>query len=78
MLMKVAIIGASGMIGSEVIKLALADNSVSSIVSFVRKPTGVSHPKLKEVLLNDMLDYSNHSSELSGVTAAICCVGYHQ
>lgn len=46
--MKALIIGATGLIGSELTKLLLATDIYSEIVIFTRRSTGISHPRLKE------------------------------
>ncbi|RYP40158.1 hypothetical protein DL767_001873 [Monosporascus sp. MG133] len=54
--MKILIVGASGMIGGEVLIQCLAHLSISSVVAFVRRdlPPDVSgHPKLECVLVKD-------------------------
>ncbi|MEI8086508.1 MAG: NAD(P)H-binding protein [Paludibacter sp.] len=49
---KAIVIGATGMVGTQLIKLLLHTESYSEIVSFVRKPSGVSHPKLNEQIVD--------------------------
>lgn len=54
--MKILVVGASGMVGSEALNQCLAHPSISSVVAFVRRdlPAGVSsHPKLECVLVKD-------------------------
>ncbi|KAI1370215.1 hypothetical protein F4677DRAFT_458035 [Hypoxylon crocopeplum] len=54
--MKILIVGASGMIGSEALNQCLAHPKISSVVAFVRRdlPADVSkHPKLQCILVKD-------------------------
>ncbi|MBP6386599.1 MAG: NAD(P)H-binding protein, partial [Pseudarcicella sp.] len=43
---------ATGLIGSSVLQLLLRDDFFTIVSIFVRKPTGISHPKLKEYVVN--------------------------
>lgn len=49
---KAIVIGATGMVGMQLIKLLLQTESYSEIVSFVRRPSGVNHPKLNEQIVD--------------------------
>lgn len=49
---KAIVIGATGMVGTQLIKLLLQTKSYSEIISFVRRPSGVSHPKLNEFIVD--------------------------
>lgn len=54
--MKILIVGASGMIGSEVLIQCLAHPRISSVVAFVRRELSAhvsDHPKLETVLIKD-------------------------
>lgn len=50
--MKTIIIGATGMIGAALLQQLLAKHEVTSVTSLVRRPTGVNHPKLNEVVVD--------------------------
>lgn len=52
MVKSILIIGATGLVGSEILRYALNDKRVKSVRIFVRNPSGVSHPKLKEFIVN--------------------------
>ena len=43
---KAVVIGGTGMVGTQLIKQLIEDKNYSEIVSLVRRPSGVSHPKL--------------------------------
>ncbi len=49
---KAIVIGASGMVGTQLIKLLLQNDSYSEIVSFVRRPSAVRHNKLNEQVVD--------------------------
>lgn len=46
------LIGATGLVGSEILNYALNDERVSHIKVFVRRSTGISHPKLEEFIID--------------------------
>lgn len=47
------ITGASGMIGQLVLAHCLASDEIEQVSVIVRKPLGIQHPKLKEVVHHD-------------------------
>jgi len=49
---KAIVIGSSGMVGAQLIQLLLQSRTYSEIISFVRRPGGVSHPKLTEHIID--------------------------
>lgn len=73
--MRVVLFGATGMIGSGVLLECLDDSRVESVVSVVRHTGGVSHPKLREVVLEDFLDYVPVCAEFAGADACFFCLG---
>ena len=63
--MKAIVIGATGLVGNLILKELLNDNDFSEITVFVRKPTGLANPKLKEIV-SPMKDIDALSSEVKG------------
>ena len=63
--MKAVIIGATGLVGNLILREVLNDDSFSEVTIFVRKPTGITDPKLKEVV-NPMKDIQVLGSEVHG------------
>lgn len=51
MSLTVAVFGASGLTGGELLKILLADHKVSEVRAPVRKPLGIEHPKLRESVI---------------------------
>ena len=49
--MKAIIIGATGLVGHNILEQLLARADISEIVVFVRRTTGKTHPKLKEHII---------------------------
>ncbi|WP_293303995.1 NAD-dependent epimerase/dehydratase family protein [Pedobacter sp. UBA5917] len=75
--MKVILTGATGFLGQEVLKQLLADATVTEVVSLVRRSAGFNHPKLKELVLKDFLNYSDVARHLKA-DACIWCLGVPQ
>lgn len=74
--MKLLLTGATGFAGGEVLRQALADPEIVQITVLTRRPVGFAHPNLKEVILDDFLDYSG--LDLSDHAACIWCLGVSQ
>jgi uncharacterized protein YbjT (DUF2867 family) len=73
--MKVVIFGATGMVGQGVLRECLLAPDVDEVVAVIRTPTGVSHPKLREVRLADFADVAPIREELAGADACFYCLG---
>ncbi len=73
--MKILLFGATGMIGQAVLRECLLDPQVTEVLSVGRKPSGQTHPKLREILHQDFFDFSAIEGELSGLDACLFCLG---
>jgi uncharacterized protein YbjT (DUF2867 family) len=73
--MKVLIYGATGMVGGGVLRECLADPSIADVVAIGRSPAGESHPKLRDWVRSDLLDYSDLESRLWAFDACFFCLG---
>lgn len=73
--MKVILFGATGMVGQGVLRECLREDGVESILAVGRSSTGRTHPKLRELLLKDMFDFSAAGEELQGYDACFFCLG---
>jgi uncharacterized protein YbjT (DUF2867 family) len=72
---RLVIVGATGMVGGYALRYALDHPAVSGATAVGRKPTGITHPKLKEVLHQNFADCSALAEVLSVQDAAIFCLG---
>jgi uncharacterized protein YbjT (DUF2867 family) len=72
---KVILFGATGMVGQGVLRECLAAADVEAVLSIGRTPTGVSHPKLRELAVADLIDYSAVEHQLAGYDACFFCLG---
>ena len=73
--MKVILFGATGMVGQGVLRECLRDPQVERILTVGRSSTGASDPKLQELVLKDLYDYSGMEPKLAGYDACFFCLG---
>jgi hypothetical protein len=73
--MKIILTGATGYIGTEVLKQAIADPAISSIYTLTRKPLSApyaAHEKAKGIIHKDFASYDEETlRELKGAEACI-------
>ena len=67
--------GATGMVGEGVLHECLNHPYVEQVLVLTRRPCGVTHPKLTEIVLSDLFDLSAIESQLSGYNACFFCLG---
>jgi uncharacterized protein YbjT (DUF2867 family) len=75
--MKAIIAGSSGMIGNLVLTNCLNSDKVTEVISLVRKPTGLTHKKLIEIVIEDFEDFSAQDDVFKNVSAAFFCLGVY-
>ncbi len=63
------------MVGEGVLHECLQDEGVEQVLVVGRKPCGVSHPKLTEIIHADFFDWSAIENRLSGYNACFFCLG---
>ena len=69
---KALLLGSSGLIGSSCLDQLLADNYYDSVEIWVRKASGIVHPKLKENIVD--FEKINNSGE-TDAQHLFCCLG---
>jgi len=52
------------MVGNVVLRECLDSSEVSEVTSLVRRPSGINHPKLKEIIHQDFLNFSEIKEHL--------------
>jgi len=75
MKIKAIVFGATGMVGEGVLHACLNHSEVESVLVVSRRPCGVQHPKLKELIHRDFFDYSAIENQLTGYNACYFCLG---
>ncbi|WP_315823282.1 NAD-dependent epimerase/dehydratase family protein [Paraflavitalea speifideaquila] len=69
------ITGATGMVGEGVLHECLLHPLVEAVLIISRKPSGVVHPKLKEILHADFFNLAPIADQLKGYNACFFCLG---
>ncbi|WP_080238442.1 NAD-dependent epimerase/dehydratase family protein [Spirosoma rigui] len=75
MAIKAIITGATGMVGEGVLHECLQHPDVEQVLVINRKPGGVTHPKLREIIHTDFLNLTAIESQLTGYNACFFCLG---
>lgn len=73
--LKVIITGATGMVGEGVLLVCLDNPAISNVLIINRRPLGITHPKLKEIIHQDFHDLSPVAEHLAGYDACFFCLG---
>jgi uncharacterized protein YbjT (DUF2867 family) len=73
--MKVILFGATGMVGQGVLRECLRDGGVEAVLVVGRSSTGQMHPKLRELIYEDMFDFTATRSNFEGCDACFFCLG---
>ncbi|PJJ60594.1 NAD-dependent epimerase/dehydratase family protein [Hymenobacter chitinivorans] len=75
MKIKAILTGATGMVGEGVLHEALNSPDVEQVLSISRRPSGVTHPKLREIIHADFHDLTPIQDQLTGYNACFFCLG---
>jgi uncharacterized protein YbjT (DUF2867 family) len=75
MKIKAIITGVTGMVGEGVLHECLLHPDVESVLVINRKPCGVKHEKLREIIHKDFSDLSVIENQLTGYNACYFCAG---
>ncbi len=75
MKIKAIITGATGMVGEGVLHECLNSADVEQVLIINRKPSGINHLKLKEIIHSNFFDFSSIESQLTGYNACYFCLG---
>jgi hypothetical protein len=75
MKIKTIITGSTGMVGEGVLIECLNHSDVEEILVLNRKPGGMSHPKLREIIHGDLFDLAPIERQLAGFDACFFCLG---
>jgi uncharacterized protein YbjT (DUF2867 family) len=73
--MKVILTGATGMVGEGVMHECLLDENVTEVLLISRKIYKTNHPKIKQIILDDITSLEQHVEEISGYDACFFCMG---
>ena len=70
---RAVITGVTGMVGEGVLHECLQSPDVEAVLVINRKPCGVTHAKLKEIIHPDFFDLSPLENQLSGYNGCYFC-----
>jgi uncharacterized protein YbjT (DUF2867 family) len=73
--MKVVIFGATGMVGKGVLLECLDDARIEDVLLVSRHPTDVSHPKIHEIVQNDLGELASVQARFVDLDACFFCLG---
>jgi len=74
-MIRTIITGSTGMVGEGVLHECLLSSDVERVLVINRKPCGVVHPKLKEIIHKDFYNLSAIEHELTNYNACFYCLG---
>jgi uncharacterized protein YbjT (DUF2867 family) len=75
MKIRAIVTGATGMVGEGVLHECLQHPDVEHVLVINRKPGGVTHPKLEEIIHTNFFDLSSIESKLTNYNACFFCLG---
>lgn len=75
MKIKAILTGATGMVGEGVLHECIQHPDVEEVLVLTRKPSGYSHPKLKELIHADFYNITPIQEQLKGYNACFFCLG---
>jgi len=73
--LRVILTGATGMVGEGVLHECLQSPLVEKVLLLNRKPSGINHPKVTEIVHGNMHDLSAVEDKLIGYNACFFCLG---
>jgi nucleoside-diphosphate-sugar epimerase len=69
------ITGATGMVGEGVLLECLENQDVEAVLVINRKPCGLTHPKLRELIVPDFFQLDAIQDQIAGYNACYFCLG---
>ena len=76
--MKVLIAGSTGMVGSLILDNCIKSDEITDIITLLRKPSSIKpDKKVREIIISDFEDYSQHNEIFQNVHAAYFCIGVY-
>lgn len=65
------LLGATGLVGNHLLKRLLEDDHYSQVKVFTRRPVGISHPKLTEVIA-DLFELEDYQEQFNADVVFVC------
>ncbi|MBL7699749.1 MAG: NAD(P)H-binding protein [Chitinophagaceae bacterium] len=76
--MKIIVTGATGTVGSEVVRQAVLDDSIEQVTLLARNRSDLVHPKIRQIIHKDFLNYNGLEDVFRESDACIWCLGISQ
>ena len=73
--MNIILTGATGMVGEGVLLECLNNPAVTKVLIVGRKPYGLTHPKVSELIVPDFLKINDFANQLKGYDGCFFCAG---
>ena len=73
--MKFILMGATGFVGEGVLLECLSHPDVEEVLSISRKPVGLSHSKLRQLIVPNFAEIARMKDQVTGYDACMYCVG---
>jgi uncharacterized protein YbjT (DUF2867 family) len=73
--MRIAVLGATGVVGDAIVREALRDRRIEGILAVARRTLPHSHPKLDIAVHRDFTDFRQLESALAMVDVIVCALG---
>lgn len=74
---RIIITGGNGMVGGLILQNCLERNDVAQVTSIVRRPTGIQHQKLVEVIRDDFLNFKSVEAHFKDQDVCYFCIGVY-
>jgi uncharacterized protein YbjT (DUF2867 family) len=69
------VLGSTGVVGDAIVREALQDARIASVLAVSRRPLKHTHPKLQTVLLQDFSEFARLAPALANVDFVLCALG---
>jgi len=73
--LKALVLGPTGVVGDAIVREALTDRRIASILAVSRRPLPHTHPRLETLILNDFGSFEPLSRDLATVDFVLCTLG---
>jgi uncharacterized protein YbjT (DUF2867 family) len=73
--LRVLVLGPTGVVGDAIVREALEDGRIRSVVAVSRRPLKHAHPKLDTAILQDFGDFEPLRQRLASIDFVLCALG---
>ena len=73
----ILIAGSTGMVGSHLLEICQQSEDVDTIYILSRKPSNIQHKKIREIIVNDFMNYDKVIPTMDKIDVVFFCVGVY-